>query len=156
MIGRPVHHGSCTLGIVQYVSGRRYPRRGFALLLLAVGQHVLWQNRSASVLQQRCTRAMWSLLFRLQRSLYRYLDRERFWLGEQEFLSQRSLLYVRLANGRILHSFTPLPLVWYDLLIGHLSWTFLLYFSRVSFLTQSVVFVRYFPVRGKILFSVTV
>ncbi|CAN7996042.1 unnamed protein product [Ixodes hexagonus] len=108
---RLVHHGFRNLGIANYVSGGRCPRGGFALLLLAVGHLVLWRNRCAAVGQQRRIRAMWPLLSRLRGTLFRHLDSELFWLGEEEFLRRWFCRYVRLANGRVLLTFAPLQLV---------------------------------------------
>ncbi|KAM7298415.1 hypothetical protein ISCGN_019010 [Ixodes scapularis] len=108
---RLVHHGFRGIGIWNFVSGGRCPRGGFALLLLAVGQLVLWQNRCAAVGQQRRSRAMWPVLSRLRGTLLRHLDSELFWLGEEEFLRRWSCRYVRLVGGHIHLLFAPLAQV---------------------------------------------
>lgn len=105
---RLVHIGFRSLGVRQFVFHGRRPQGGFTLLLLAVGQFVLWRNRCAAVGRQQRIRAMWPMLSRLRGALSRHLDSELFWLGEQEFLRRWSCQYVRLSNGRIYLSFSPL------------------------------------------------
>lgn len=87
--------------LAQYHAGNRCPREAMARLCLALGECVLWRNRSKVVAQNRRLRLQWPLLCQFRQELRVFLSGQLFWLGEEEFLRRWSCQYLQVINGRV-------------------------------------------------------
>ncbi|CAN7988081.1 unnamed protein product [Ixodes pacificus] len=60
-----------------------------------------WRTRVCAVRQARRLRALWPLLWRLQRELVGHLEKQLFFLGKQEFLRRWFCRYLSVRDSRI-------------------------------------------------------